>query len=610
MARDRSVTFGAETYQGSPNSLIASARTLQGASITKAGNGKTIKTADWQNRAWNWYDNIGEFHYAVNWVGNTLSRARLKVVKNGAEVTSGPAYDLLQQFFGGRDGQTEMLRQSGIHFTVAGDCYYVGEPGKVEGDPDKWRVIAAIEMTGNGSLGYKAEKRDIPSNALVIRNWKKHPRKSEESDCPTRAVLPVLSQLYGLTQHVAAQLDSRLAGAGILTIPSEMTLGVGPSNPPATADENSTTGPASGADSLMETLRLAMVTAIGNREDASALVPIIVQAPGEHLDKINHITFFTALDQAAEEMRKETVGRLGLGMDMPPEILQGVADMNHWSSWQVEEAAIKAHTEPLLDVITEGITTNYLRPGLLGLGIEDIMEFSIVADTTEMRLRPNRSKEAQELREQGILSEKAVVRENGFDEDDIMTDEEKAQFYLEKTAIGSATPAMMIDALEQLGVHIDPAAAEAERVTETISDQTGTNPDGTVHDARPDPSLLEHPVRNLPDPKKSKTNPDANAASAEAAVFRALERVGNRIKNQKGFTMPEGVDPIDLYQHVDIPAADFGTMLEGAWGLCERMSIKPPVVQQLDDYTRSLLATKKPHNRDLMESFLKVTEGA
>jgi hypothetical protein len=597
MARDRSVTFGTETYQA--NAIVASARTLKGASITGGGGtGKAVKPAAWQERAWNWYDTIGEYHYAVNWVGNTLSRAKLIV-------TSGPAFDLLQQFFGGPDGQTEMLRQTGIHFTVAGDCYYVGVPGESDNEADQWRVVAAIEMSGNGDTGYKAEKKDIPSDAMVMRNWKKHPRKSEESDCPTKAVLPVLSQLYGLTQHVAAQLDSRLAGAGLLTIPSEMTLGVGPSAPPATSETNETTGPVSGADALMETLRTAMVTAIGNREDASALVPIILQAPGEFLDKIAHITFFSPLDEKAEEMRKETVGRLGLGMDMPPEILQGVADMNHWSSWQVEEAAIKAHTEPLLDVITEGITTNYLRAALKTLGDPDYMSYRIEADTTEMRLRPNRSKEAQELYAIAAISREAMVRENGFDPSDIMDDTERAQFFLEKTAIGSPTPGMMVDALGQLGVELNPAdvVQQRETVTDNITPD-GTNPDGTVHDARPDPSLLEHPVRNLP------KQPDANAASAEAAVFRALERVGNRIKNQKGFKMPDGVDPIDLYMHVEIPATEFATMLDGAWGLCERMNILPPVIQQLDDYTRSLLATKKPHNRALMESFLKVTEGA
>ena len=269
----------------------------------------------------------------------------------------------------------------------------------------------------------------------------------------------------------------------------------------------------------METLRVAMVTAIGNRTDASALVPIIIQAPGEYLDKIAHITFSTPLDGQAQELRKEAIGRLGLSMDMPPEVLQGTADMNHWSSWQVEEAAIKAHTEPLLDVVTQGITTNYLQAALKTAGVKDWDQYTVEADTSEMRVRPNRSKEAQELYAQAAISREAMVRENGFDEADLMTDEERSQFFLEKTAIGSATPEMMIQALRQLGVDIPDSAAIVDRstVTDNVTPD-GTNPDGTVHEARPAPSLLEHPVRELPE------QPDVNAAQLEAAVFRALER--------------------------------------------------------------------------------------
>ena len=49
-------------------------------------------------------------------------------------------------------------------------------------------------------------------------------------------------------------------------------------------------------------------------------------------------------------------------MDMPPEVLQGAGDANHWSAWQADESAIKAHTEPLLKLITTTISRQYLGP--------------------------------------------------------------------------------------------------------------------------------------------------------------------------------------------------------------------------------------------------------
>ena len=53
------------------------------------------------------------------------------------------------------------------------------------------------------------------------------------------------------------------------------------------------------------------------------------------------MTFWTQLDEHAIELRSEAIRRLGLGMDMPPEVLQGSADSNHWAAWQADEAAIK-----------------------------------------------------------------------------------------------------------------------------------------------------------------------------------------------------------------------------------------------------------------------------
>ena len=48
--------------------------------------------------------------------------------------------------------------------------------------------------------------------------------------------------------------------------------------------------------------------------------------------------------------------------DAPGANVTGTSDMNHWSSWQLEEAAIKAHTEPLLTAICSALTEGYLRP--------------------------------------------------------------------------------------------------------------------------------------------------------------------------------------------------------------------------------------------------------
>ena len=87
--------------------------------------------------------------------------------------------------------------------------------------------------------------------------------------------------------------------------------------------------------------------------------------------------------------------------------------VSHWGAWQIEEATIKMHVEPMLDVIVNALTIGYLqvRPRRRVLA-------SIVYDTSALRLRPDRSKEAFELYDRGLISGEALLRENGFADDD------------------------------------------------------------------------------------------------------------------------------------------------------------------------------------------------
>src|SRR6478736_204870 len=242
----------------------------------------------WQRTAWLWYDTIGEYRFACSWVGNLLSRAILYVTEDGETTTNTDAIAAMQSLFGGVDGQREMLRQLGIQFTVAGEAYLVGEDGGEE-PGDKWWVVAASEISKTGDI-WKVGKKEV-DDPLIVRLWRPHPRVNNKPDSPSRAVLPILAEIDGLTKHVAAQIDSRLAGAGILLLPDGISF----------ATTSTASGEGSGVtnelDPFLEELMETMMTAIKDRADASALVPILLQAPGEHLDKVRHVIFSTELDQ-------------------------------------------------------------------------------------------------------------------------------------------------------------------------------------------------------------------------------------------------------------------------------------------------------------------------
>jgi hypothetical protein len=597
MPRSRTVS-GKLAAQVLANGLIASARNLS----VRPMDGESfrrpkLKKQEWQRQAWYWYDTIEVFHYGVQWVGNTLSRAKLIILQNGAPSDNEAANQALDEFFGGRDQHGEFLRQSGVHMTVAGEGFVVGKADGSGGAPEDidtdWWIAAAIEVKNVDEETYRIEGEEISTReSLIIRLWRPHPVKRWISDSPTRPLLPILSQINELTQYVSAQADSRLAGAGILKLPTEVQF------PTQVTTAEGTTAQQAGVNGFIKELAETMAAAKRNQGGAESRVPIIVQAPAEHLDKIDHLTFWSELDEHAAGLREEAIRRLALGMDMPPEALLGTGDVNHWGAWQIEDSLIKSHSEPLLALITEALTTDYLRVVLIegGMAEEEALTFSIGADTSEMRLRPNRSKEAIELNDRGQLSDAAVRRENGFEESDAMDDAGFKRWLLTKLAQGSPDTSAVRAAAKQLGVDLgpDPAVQDVD----------------TAREDKPLPrSLEEHPRQDIPDTR------DADAASllaaGEAALFHALTRAGNRLKSTSSAIqgLPEGTPAMDRYQYVTLTKQQLDHVLVDAWPNLERLTL-PMGVQRdefetaLDNYARLLISTRQPYDREVLGRYL------
>lgn len=569
-------------YAAAKNYTIGKARKgVPATSYTSSGE-------EWQDVGWDFYDEVGEYRYAVDWVGNLLSRATLFATQNGEPSDNALATEVMAALFGGPEGQSEMLRSLGIHYTVAGEAFVVGVD---RGDEDNWYVVASTEIkrTGEGTFTVRGLDLEITDkDSVVMRLWRAHPRKPWKSNAPTRAILPILAEITKLTMHVAAQLDSRLAGAGLLILPSEMSFPTMPTskkNPEEPAEEPATGPTPAGAQAFVDMLIEVMQTAIGDRKDASALVPIVLQVAGEYIDKVKHLTFWSELDKQAIELRNEAIRRLALGMDMPPEVLTGVADVNHWGAWQIDESSIKSHSEPLLKAITSALTEGYLRPVLEaeGMSREEAATFAIGADTSQLRMRPNRSKEAIELYEHGELNAQSMRRENGFDENDAPTDEERRYWLTRKVASGSATPEQVAAALELLGIRIAALPQGADQ-----------------REAPSDPSTREHPTTGVP---------EEVVAAAEQMVFRALERAGNRLKNRlSGRT--GGVAAKDLYLRMpELTPAEVDGLLEDAWSCTEwgTLPVAPADLEVvLNRYTHAIIGLRREHDRELLR--LNLTE--
>jgi hypothetical protein len=180
-----------------------------------------------------------------------------------------------------------------------------------------------------------------------------------------------------------------------------------------------------------------------------------------------------------------------------------------------------------------------------------------------------------------------LLAENGFDADDMMDDDEFKLWLLKKVASGSATPEMVNAALELLGVDL------------------GVEPVPTTpNESRPPPSLDQHPTRpRTPD----EGDFPALVSASDALVFRALERVGNRIMRA------ENVKPgIPAYEIHTLFACN-GTAeeyLSDAWSCAPQVlvGLTPDVertVAVLNSYCRALMSEKSAHTRVRLISWLE-----
>lgn len=264
--------------------LVAAAEVITSSSLSRPipNQGSML---EWQERAWDYYDRVGEFRFGVSWASNALSRVNLTAARPPQQVGDEPtglAYDdkemtaserraleLVGMIAGGASGQGQLLAEFGEHLSIAGFGWLVAEPA---GDPHEteyatWCVYSQdglrVTNTAGSQLievrvgGGREGWRELHQNALVVKTWRKHPRRPWEPDAPVRGVLGVLEVIDLLSDHLTATGRSRLAGAGLLAIPSEAEF---PDPPPVEGDDPTQVTEQDRFDNFVSELTKAMST--------------------------------------------------------------------------------------------------------------------------------------------------------------------------------------------------------------------------------------------------------------------------------------------------------------------------------------------------------------
>jgi hypothetical protein len=407
----------------------------------------------WQSEAWEYYDAIGEVKYAFNLVASVVSRIRLyaAVVQDPSEAPlpirnsdfidarlASAAERAITRLDSAYGGQAGLLKDAALNLSVAGECYLVQMPERIgTGLPESWDVRSVDELQvdqrgnytvtprGQGSSmagGARMEGIKLPNGAFVGRIWKAHPRFSDEADSSMRGLLDLCAELLLLNRTFRATARSRL-NAGALYLPDGLSVAASP-DPDYPYDEdsdlNSGFTPEEAADEFEDQLIDAMTTPIRDEDSASAVVPLIIRGPAELGDKIKQFKFERSFDPALAERSDRVLERILQGLDVPKDVVTGLANVKYSNALQIDESLYKAHIEPLMLLIVDALTVVYLRPYLLSAGFDPaiVERICVWYDPSQVATRNDRAADADAGYDRMAVSMDTWRRAHGFNESD------------------------------------------------------------------------------------------------------------------------------------------------------------------------------------------------
>jgi len=449
-----------------PQSSYSTPRTLTAAAAQIKINDKgefeqfrirrSAGSSAWQAEAWEYYDAIGEIKYAFNLVASVVSRIRIyaavvddpsetpisvrqsELIDDRLAAASERALARLNSAYGGQAG---LLKDAALNLSVAGECYLVQMPARPAYNlPESWDIRSVDEVTTDPKGGFNVIGRreqttttqggidknsKLGNNAFVGRIWRSHPRYSDEADSSLRGLLDLCAELLLLNRTFRSTARSRL-NAGALYLPDGLSVaaqadgdfpydsedGIGPN---FTAEE--------AEDEFEEQLMDAMTTPIRDEESASAVVPLIIRGPAELGDKIKQFKFERSFDPMLAERSDRVLERIMQGLDVPKDVITGLANVKYSNAVQIDESLYKSHIEPLMLLIADALTVVYLRPYLLANGFEETQVNKIVVwyDPSAIATRNDRATDADAGFDRMAVSANTWRRAHGFSDADAPT---------------------------------------------------------------------------------------------------------------------------------------------------------------------------------------------
>lgn len=571
----------------------------------------------WQREIWRLLEIVGELEAAAKWVASHFSRVALRMHdvddngEIGAETKNAKARRIAAGTLGTPAERCEILRIIGYNMFLVGEVYIGALAGTGARGRDEWFACSVDDIirdagsrTAHIDLG-NGKKPLRPGQDLLVRSWTPHPKKGADPTSATRSCRVVLREIEQLTKFLFAQIDSRIASAGVVVVPAGMSLGEGTVT----------------ATDLMRKFVEVASESMKNHGTASQVVPIVLEVPADACDKVQHVTFSSELSQQALKLREEAAQRLARSLDLPSEELTGVGDTNHWSSFQISPEGIKTHIEPLLARLCLALQRGWIDAALQRAGLNPD-KFHIWYDTSPLIVRPQRFQEALELWREGLLSGPAVLDAAAFYPGDAPEDEEAARRYLRELVLRDPQLFNQAAIRTLLGFTEEMLPAPPTPDGEGLLTDSATPPPPP-----PEPETLpEKPVTGRV-PEHREREPKAVAASAapdaripallmmsDAAVLRALELAGGRLLDHRTRGTLKAVPRHELHTRIAVDADRVDRLLDGSMdtlpllagsigldgGQCQL------VADTLRTHCRETLLSGLPHSRNSMAMRLQL----
>lgn len=535
-------------------------------------------TTEWQAEAAELYNLVPELRYGIYWIASSASRATLKVTKKpqGTELEpedvprDSAAWEPLDELAPTAPEQSMLIYRIVTLMKLLGRWRLVGfdtEQGKRQ-----WIVASEYdyrESSGGIWVHDAVTSRDFELSADAV--WSipmlmPHPIRSAEPDAPTRALIPTLHELIDLSGHVQTAAKSRLAGAGLLLIPNQIsTVAPGQStgvNPPD-------------GDPAMHALMRTAQASLRSSTDVSRHLPVIIKGHQEALNAVRHLSLQTPFDERVDSLRTSAVRRIAIGLDMPPEVLSGMGDLNHWTAWMVEASGQRVNIEPTLNFVSRELTTKFLQPALAAMGLSDADQYMISFDAAGAQSEANKGDLALAAYELGVISAEAARGALGYGSTDAPEP-------------GQMPPMRQVG--DRAGRESGPVPSAMDRLADRLRDQV--NRAGPARDSRSQVSV------------ESLSADSGWSACADIAARRALRRCGQYLIGSSRSLRGRYRDtPLEAL-HTQIRAEPDTVESALRDGFAELSEAAPHLVDPVASYVRFRIETGTEHDKSEMCRYL------